>query len=402
MFRTARRKSGGWTLSQGVLLALHSVLTISHLYLVPRPLVRLGVENGNSEGAHIATGPALVDGLYHSPVHLVTHQYFQSPSTPSMSTEIPAGYHPNYSTEDGDVILLSSDGVKFCVHSLMLRKASSVFEGMISMPAPSHPVNQPAHNVIPLSEPAFVVAFLMDAIYPHDTFPSIANYEEARKIVVAAEKYMFDRVLIILRSVVIANEELRNQTLRLYSLARRCQWVEEIASSSKKTLDKELYVSEHFEQILELSLSDLLALDQLHKSRRVEILELDTDVISIFAMDVNIYGEDDEGGPKAASFWICPGPCNGFVGDAEKVFAALESFKLALKDYVVQNPAAPALFDRNVFGDKLASLTQNFKGIRCESCQRPFVDEDCAWKHFQTVERRIPKTVLEIVQPAVR
>ncbi len=321
-----------------------------------------------------------------------------------MSTETPAGYHPNYPTEDGDVILLSSDGVKFCVHGLMLRKASSVFEGMISMPAPNHPANQPVNNVIPLSEPAFVVAFLMDAIYPHDTFPSIANYEEAREIVAAADKYMFGRVLPILRSVVIDNEELRNQTLRLYSLACRCQWTEEIASSSKKTLDKKLYYSdpEHLKQILELSHPDLVALDRLHESREAEILKLDTDAISKFAMDISIYDEDGEEGPKAESYWICPGPCNGIVGDTEKVNAALESFKHALQAYLDLNPAAFALFDRNAFGDKLASLTRSFRGIRCESCERPFVDEDRAWQHFQTVERRIPKTVLESVQPAVR
>jgi len=321
-----------------------------------------------------------------------------------MSTEIPAGFHPNYPTEDGDVILLSSDGVKFCVHSLMLRKASSVFDGMISMPAPNHPANQPANNVIPLSEPAFVVAFLMDAIYPHDSFPSIANYEEARQIVAAQDKYTFGRVLPILRSVVIDNEELRNQTLRLYSLARKRQWTEEIASSSKKTLDKKLYYSdpEHLKQILELSHPDLLALDQLHNSRRSEILKLDTDAISKFATNINIYGEDDVEGPKAEFFWICPSPCNGIVSlsDTEKVYAALESFKHALQVYLDRNPAASALFDRNAFGDKLASLTKSFRGIRCESCERPFVDEDRAWKHFQRIERRIPKTVLESVQPA--
>ena len=59
-------------------------------------------------------------------------------------------FHPDFDDEKDDIILLSSDGVHFRVHSVVLRGASAVFSGMLEIPQPRESPDTP--SIIPLEE----------------------------------------------------------------------------------------------------------------------------------------------------------------------------------------------------------------------------------------------------------
>ncbi|KLO10944.1 hypothetical protein SCHPADRAFT_999218 [Schizopora paradoxa] len=327
-----------------------------------------------------------------------------------MATGVAPGVHPKYAAADGDVVLVSSDNVKFKVHSLILREASTVFEGMVNMPAPQPDgAGNSSDHEVKLEEPSFVVESLMDAIYPRETLPTVSNYAQAWEIAKAADKYMIGRALSILQAIILQNEELRKQTLRLYKLARRYQWTDVIASSSRASLDKPLlnflYMDlETQEQFFELSKEDAEDLLRLHKDRIIDILNFDAQTMTKFDCDTDVYGEDTEEGPKLLTIWRCPARtingCPGY-GDPERIDAALISFKNEVERYLSQNPAAPGLFQREAFGEKFKEFvrTSGFEWIKCNSCKKPFADEEIAWEYLQHVESLIPNTVFETIQP---
>ncbi|KLO10948.1 hypothetical protein SCHPADRAFT_492702 [Schizopora paradoxa] len=311
--------------------------------------------------------------------------------------------HHNYAAVDGDIILVSSDDVNFHVHSLMLREASPVFDGMAQMPSPQEGEKRPTDHTIHLDEPAFVVGFLMDSIYPRGTFPSVANYVHAWEIANAAEKYMLGRALIVLRGAILDNEELRDQTLRLYKLARKCQWTDVIASSSKKSLDKPLLNLRYIEpqtqeQFLELSNEEAQDLIRLHKDRVTEILRFHPGHISkwdCMSETFNIHGE-----PVTITGWLCNCGGGGFDDDV-MLEDATTLLKNEIEKILDQEPAASALFERRSFSELFKKIVRIsvFKSIDCQSCDGPFANEETAWNHFQSVRRRIPSTIFDSILP---
>ncbi|KLO10956.1 hypothetical protein SCHPADRAFT_493006 [Schizopora paradoxa] len=309
---------------------------------------------------------------------------------------IASGAHPNYAAEDADVVLVSSDNVVFHVHSLMLREASTVFENMVRMPAPQDIEKQPTDNTIKLDEPAFVVEFLMDSIYPRDKFPTVSNYAEAWEIAKAADKYLLGRALTVLRGFVLQNEQLRGQTLRLYNLACKCHWTDVIESSSKASLDKPLLNLRYMEpeveeQFFELSKAEAQRLLRLHKNRAKVILRFDAEDLTTWLHTI-----DDDGSGKMESLWWCPDPhdCGAMYFD-EEVNIALVSLKNELQNYVDREPVASALSDRKSFKDLFRQLMRisTFKRLRCDSCKTPLMDEETVWKYFQAVMPDLPVTV---------
>ncbi|KLO10949.1 hypothetical protein SCHPADRAFT_492703 [Schizopora paradoxa] len=319
-----------------------------------------------------------------------------------MSTSLPAVFHATYAFEDGDVVLVSSDNIQFLVHSVVLREASPVFRDMTTIPGPREAEKQPSDRTIKLDEPAFVMEFLMDAIYPRETFPSVLNYNQAWEIARAADKYDIGRAFTILRSTILHNEELRGQTFRLYKLARRYQWTDIIAFSSKASLDKPLlnlrYMEpEALEHFFELSSEDAEDLLRLHRSRCAEILDFNVNNLTEYFFAEDVVTEDGE--PKLAMYWGCGNGCGGTSDEVTD--AAFTSFKNGLEKYLDREPAASALFERKAFDELFKELVRisAFKLANCRKCKRPFMNGEKAWEYFQGVASRIPSTVLEIVQP---
>ncbi|KLO10955.1 hypothetical protein SCHPADRAFT_930230 [Schizopora paradoxa] len=318
-----------------------------------------------------------------------------------MSTTQTATLHSNYEAEDGDVVLVSSDNVQFRVHSRILREASSVFKDMACMPAPQD--EQLSDRIIKFEEPAYVVEFLMDAIYPREVFPSVANYAQAWEIAKAADKYEIGRAHTVLQGSLIENEAF-GQPLRLYKLACFYEWKKAIAWSSKASLNKPLLKlsnmkSEDRKSLMELTDAELEAPMKLHKSRNAEILRHDPTVISRFNCLEDIPDGDNGGEPAFETVWRCPAVGCGGRGNNEKICAAWVSFKRGFGEYLDSEPAAPALYDRNAFGILFRSLvrTSGFEWLDCNECSESFASEERAWRHYERIGRCIPRTVYEKV-----
>lgn len=317
-------------------------------------------------------------------------------STDGEVTEHLAGVHPRYVFDDGDLTLASSDKITFRVHASLLKHASPVFHDMISMPGPAGSTGE-AHSSadvpVPLSEPAFVVEFLLDAIYPLDTLPTVKSYRGAHAIAVAADKYDIGRVLPILRSAVLDSEELRNEPLRLFSLARRRKWTAEIASSSTKSLEKPLFNSdpENLKQILELSHKDLVDLASLHARRKTAILKINTQHVSEFSINEAYYDEADPLSPEVLFNWTCF--CSEVIEDDNTVISAFRMFIVVLADYLEREPMGSALFtaNRSTFDQALA--LKALREIRCKNCGKAFFDERILWSNFDKMRKHIPMAV---------
>ncbi|KAF9005295.1 hypothetical protein BDZ89DRAFT_1168991 [Hymenopellis radicata] len=92
---------------------------------------------------------------------------------------------PNFRANDADVCILSSDHVRFKLHSANLRVVSSIF------PAP--PATSQCDDPIYLDEPAAVLRILLAYIYPDPPHPELEDLEFPLlyDVAVAADKYQF-------------------------------------------------------------------------------------------------------------------------------------------------------------------------------------------------------------------
>ncbi|KAH8116591.1 hypothetical protein DFH11DRAFT_1688101 [Phellopilus nigrolimitatus] len=189
--------------------------------------------------------------------------------------------HPAYAYPDGDVVLRTSDDVKFRVHSIMLKLSSGFFRQMLEVPR--DPSEMP-DDAIPLSEESEVVACLLDLVYPtyyasvegsdagSARLPSLPDYDFAWALTEAADKYDMPRALAAVRAVVMNTDTLRTQSLSLYVLACRWKWTAEARFASTGTLAAPLLRTENFSILRMLDSTDLCNLLALHAARKAAIL----------------------------------------------------------------------------------------------------------------------------------
>ncbi|KAF9006835.1 hypothetical protein BDZ89DRAFT_1079555 [Hymenopellis radicata] len=92
---------------------------------------------------------------------------------------------PNFSASDADVCIVSSDGIRFKVHSTNLRSASSIF--------PTPPPTSQSDDAVHLDEPARVLRILLAYIYPDPPHPELedAEFDLLYDVAIAADKYQF-------------------------------------------------------------------------------------------------------------------------------------------------------------------------------------------------------------------
>lgn len=87
----------------------------------------------------------------------------------------------------GDVMLRSNDGVEFLVHSVVLKLASSVFEGLLIIGT--------NNGAIELSEDADTLSLMLQFIYPNSRPPMIASFEALSRCLHVAQKYDLESML---------------------------------------------------------------------------------------------------------------------------------------------------------------------------------------------------------------
>lgn len=164
-------------------------------------------------------------------------------SRQASEAESSATFHPSYAFPDGDLVLASSDGVNFRVHSLILRLASGFFSGMLDM---ERAASESAAEPIPVAESAELLKRVLDLAYPTvhlqsvDSKPgSVIPFAALRATLETAEKYEMTSALQNSRPYVLANVK-SYPPLEVYALARAFNWSEVAKAASTEVLQCDL------------------------------------------------------------------------------------------------------------------------------------------------------------------
>ncbi|KAI0798450.1 hypothetical protein BC629DRAFT_1499954 [Irpex lacteus] len=131
-------------------------------------------------------------------------------------------FGPPFDDEDADLVIRSSDKVEFRVFKLFLRKGSSVFEGMFTLPPYDTESAVPAVDV---SENGQVMAQLLRLCYPLLN-PLVTSLDEARILLTACQKYEMEIPAVRLVGI-ISRTFLATHPFQVYVLACGARATEE-------------------------------------------------------------------------------------------------------------------------------------------------------------------------------
>ncbi|KAI0356238.1 hypothetical protein OH77DRAFT_1478330 [Trametes cingulata] len=176
------------------------------------------------------------------------------------------GFHPLFSSQDGDVVLGSKDRVLFRVHSYTLKTTSGWFRAMYSLPQLSATGSDIPPETIYVDEDAATLEGLLRMVCGLP-IPRLDSYDIIEPILHAAEKYDMPGPMSIVRALVTA-PPLLSDPLRLYAIACRYGWQDEAMMASRYTLTLNLHAPEHRPTLQKLGTDALLNLFQLHHTRR--------------------------------------------------------------------------------------------------------------------------------------
>lgn len=104
--------------------------------------------------------------------------------------------NPDYAFDDADLVLLSSDGIHFRVHSLILKLASNAggFRDFRRVDG---------NKTVEVDESEATLSTLLDMVYPSRHAPSTMSYAHFRAVAVAAEKYNMTSVTVALKDIIL-------------------------------------------------------------------------------------------------------------------------------------------------------------------------------------------------------
>jgi hypothetical protein len=139
---------------------------------------------------------------------------------------------------EADLIIQSSDFVKFRVHKSILAFSSEVFRDMFSLPQPSNETVE-GLPVLDLSENAELVRALITVLYPIPSEIPV-SYDRVLALLAAAQKYDMPAVQSSIRAEV-GHRKLTAQTgdeaFRAFAIASRNDLSPEINTAANLTLD---------------------------------------------------------------------------------------------------------------------------------------------------------------------
>jgi hypothetical protein len=141
-------------------------------------------------------------------------------------------YHPLFSSDEGNVIIRSSDGTHCRLPSVVLRTASGFFRLMLTLPQGEG--TAPLEDTIAIDEGEDVAERLFKMI----SGLSLATWESldiVERVLLAAEKYDMPGAISTIRFGITRPMFLAHP-FWLYAIAARFEWMEEAKMGSKLTL----------------------------------------------------------------------------------------------------------------------------------------------------------------------
>ncbi|KAH9044195.1 hypothetical protein EDB84DRAFT_1559050 [Lactarius hengduanensis] len=191
-------------------------------------------------------------------------------------------YHPLF-TFESDVVLASRDGILFRVPSTTLKMTSSWFRAMFTLPQSAPPsatpstsasplartssLNPPADSeVISLDEDARTLEPLLRMACGLE-IATLDTWDAVEPVLYAAEKYDMPGPASIVRAL-LRTPVFADAPLRLYAAACHFGWADDARAASTRSLVLDLHAPDHRAALMRLRTADLLALFELHHTRR--------------------------------------------------------------------------------------------------------------------------------------
>ena len=197
----------------------------------------------------------------------------------SITTSYKSSYHPLFTYPNGDVVLRSSEGTLYRLHSHTLRASSGLFDTMFSLPQPkkcrlSHNYHYSTSgdarlypDILDVYEADFPMAEVLKLICGIP-IPLLTSFDEMEAILALAEKWDTQGAIANLRSVFRSPQFIDQQAIRCYVLSRHYGWDYEARLASTRTLSLNLHEPIHAHSLSQLSSKDLRLLFNLHRKRR--------------------------------------------------------------------------------------------------------------------------------------
>ncbi|KAF8605916.1 hypothetical protein BDV93DRAFT_521262 [Ceratobasidium sp. AG-I] len=134
-----------------------------------------------------------------------------APQNQANSKTVPFTFEP---PTGGDITLRSNDGVVFCVHSVILGLASSVFSDMLS-------IGSNSAEIVDLGDDSEALALMLAFIYPSSLSPTLNTFELLDKSLQIAQKYHMEPMLKTLDQMIsqsFNNSLLPSNPVRMFHL----------------------------------------------------------------------------------------------------------------------------------------------------------------------------------------
>ncbi|KAF8583902.1 hypothetical protein K439DRAFT_1411660 [Ramaria rubella] len=175
-------------------------------------------------------------------------------------------YHPDFSPPDGDITIISREGLRFRIHRLFLIHGSRVFKDMVSFPPT--PDYDPSNSVVRnIDEDSETIAHLLKMISGKE-YPVLDEFEAIERLIFAADKLDMPGPLSVMKAL-LGNPAFTRDPVRLYVLACRMRWYDVAKATSKLTLQVNIATQSALSQFRKLGCTDdLVNLLELHQNHR--------------------------------------------------------------------------------------------------------------------------------------
>ncbi|KZW03251.1 hypothetical protein EXIGLDRAFT_699160 [Exidia glandulosa HHB12029] len=179
----------------------------------------------------------------------------------------PDSYHPEFSDE-GDIVLLASDSVRFRIPTTVLRRASGFFRSMFDSAQPDHSTPSGEPSVISVDEDARTMAIILKVAsgLPVEFLKAFTEITDIDRIALAADKYDIPAVLRVLELAMYAPSA-KAHPLHRYAMASRYGWHDVCVEAAVDTLDMDL----NFQNVPSMDMEHLARLLRL-RYRRVHAM----------------------------------------------------------------------------------------------------------------------------------
>ncbi|RDX54026.1 hypothetical protein OH76DRAFT_1057744 [Lentinus brumalis] len=172
-----------------------------------------------------------------------------------------------FDRSDADFIMRTSDGVEFRVHRLILSMASSVFEGMFSIPKPSALLSDPNIPDISIPEDSETIDLYLRICYPLID-PEVPTLLLLRKVVTAGFKYDAPMVVHAMKRELRQPRFMDKDPLHVFVIACLWEWEEEAKVAAENVALAGIMVGLFPELLDEISAGAYYRLQKLGRTRR--------------------------------------------------------------------------------------------------------------------------------------